>query len=191
MSYLKQGQIVFVGKSKQGKNITLRYIEDADAGILCQYINALSQERTFIHFQGEQITLEEETAYIKEQVERMKHHRTVQLVALCENTIMGVAGLDMKDSAENHVGEFGISIAQGYRGEGIGTLLMDAVLKEAEENIPELQIVVLDVFSNNTTAIAMYEKFGFVTYGRLPNGMQHSGVFVDTIKMYRNVRLTP
>ena len=109
------------------------------------------------------------------------------LVALCDTTIVGVAGLDMKDMAERHVGEFGISIAQGYRGEGIGTLLMDAVLKEAEKNIPELQIVVLDVFSDNTTAIAMYEKFGFVVYGRLPNGVRHGDVFVDRIKMYKNV----
>jgi RimJ/RimL family protein N-acetyltransferase len=179
---------MFVGKSRQGKNITLRSVKDTDAGALYQYINTLSQERTFIRFQGEQITLEEENAYLKGQVERIHRHQTVQLVALCDTTVIGVAGIDMKDKTESHIGVFGVSIAQGYRGEGIGTLLMEAVLKEAEENIPELQIVVLDVFSNNTTAIAMYEKFGFVVYGKLPNGVRHNDVFVDEIKMYKNVR---
>jgi L-phenylalanine/L-methionine N-acetyltransferase len=134
------------------------------------------------------MTLGEEIAYVEEQIERIHHHLTVELVALCDNAIIGISGIDMKDETERHVGVFGISIAQGYRGEGIGTLLMDAVLKEAEENIPELQIVVLDVFSNNTAAIAMYEKFGFVVYGRLPNGVRHNDVFVDEIKMYKNVR---
>jgi RimJ/RimL family protein N-acetyltransferase len=188
MSSLKQGQFVFAGKSKQGKTITLRYIKDADAESLCQYINTLSQERTFIRFQGEQVTPEEERAYINGQVERINHRRTIQLVALCENTLIGIAGIDMLDKIEKHIGEFGISIAQEYRGEGIGTLLMDAVLKEAEANIPELRIVVLYVFSNNTTAIAMYEKFGFVTYGRLPDGIKHNDVFVDNIEMYKKIQ---
>jgi putative acetyltransferase len=185
---MKQGKIVFIGKSKQGKRITLRYIKDTDAGMLCQYINTLSQERTFIRFQGEQITLGEEIGYVKRQTQRVRQKRTVQLVALCKNSIIGVSELDMRDMAERHVGVFGISIAQGYRGEGIGTLLMDAVLKEAVENIPELQMVVLEVFSDNTAAIAMYDKFGFVVYGRLPNGLRHNDVFVDAIEMYKNVQ---
>lgn len=185
---MKPGKVVFVGTSKSGKNITLRYIEETDAGALCSYINALSEERTFVRFQGEQITLEQEVAYINWQIERIQQNRTVQLVALGDTTIIGVSGIDMKDTAEKHVGEFGISIAQEYRGEGIGKLLMDAVLKEAEANIPELRIVVLDVFSDNTTAIAMYEKAGFVVYGRLPNGIKHNDVFVDNIKMYKKVQ---
>ncbi len=185
---MKPGKIVFIGKSKQGKTITFRYIEDTDAGTLCQYINTLSQERTFIRFQGEQMTLGEEIEYVKRQIERIRQKLTVQLVALCENTIIGVSEIDMRGMAERHIGVFGISIAQGYRGEGIGILLMDAVLKEAVENIPELQIVVLEVFSDNTPAIAMYEKFGFVVYGRLPNGLRHNDVFVDAIEMYKNVQ---
>jgi RimJ/RimL family protein N-acetyltransferase len=185
---MKPGKIVSVGKSKQGKNITLRYIEDTDAEALCQYINTLSQERTFIRFQGEQIALEKEREYIKGQIKRMNQSQTVQIVALCDNSIIGVSGLDMKDRVEKHVGELGISIAREYRGEGIGKLLMDAVLKEAEANIPNLQIEVLDVFSDNANAIAMYEKFGFVEYGRLPNGLRHNDVFVDDIKMYRRVQ---
>jgi len=184
---MKPGKIVFVGQSKQGKNITLRYVEETDAEALCQYINTLSQERTFIRFQGEQVTLEEEVAYVEGLLEQIEQHQAVMLVALCENTVIGASGLDMESMAERHVGVFGISIAQGYRGEGIGTLLMDVVLKEAVANIPELQIVVLDVFSDNTTAIAMYEKLGFIVYGSLPNGLRHNAVFVDNIKMYKNV----
>lgn len=185
---MKQGKIVFIGKSKRGKNITLRYVEATDAEALCQYINTLSQERTFLRFQGEQVTLEDEIAYVNGQLELIQQHQAVLLVALCDATIIGVSGVDTKDMVERHVGVIGISIAQGYRGEGIGRMLMDAVLKEAEKHISELQIVVLDVFSNNTAAIAMYEKLGFVVYGRLPNGIRHRDVFVDNIKMYKTVK---
>jgi len=188
MSSMKQGKTVFTGQSKQNKIITIRYVEDTDAEALCQYINILSQERTFMRFQGEQVTLEDEIAYVTQQVELIQQKRAVRLLALCDTTIIGSAGITMKNMIERHVGVFGISIAQGYRGEGIGRLLMDAVLKEAEEHIPELRIVVLDVFSDNAPAIAMYEKSGFVVYGRLPMGFLHGDVFVDNVRMYKNVQ---
>jgi len=116
----------------------------------------------------------------------MRKNQTVHLIVFCNSTLVGVAGLDMRDKAEKHVGEFGISIAQAYRGEGFGTLLMETVLKEAEANIPELQIIVLDVFSDNAVALAMYKKYGFIEYGRLPNAYLHDTVYVDGIKMYKN-----
>jgi hypothetical protein len=31
----------------------------------------------------------------------------------------------------------------------------------------------------------MYHKFGFVEYGRLPEGLLHHQAFVDTVYMYR------
>jgi RimJ/RimL family protein N-acetyltransferase len=184
---MEQGKIVFEGLSRQGKSILIRYIQKNDTEALCHYMNTLSEERTFVRFQGEQLTLEEETAYINGQLQRIENNQTVHLVAFCEGTLVGVAGLDMKGMAEKHVGEFGISIAKTYRGKGIGSLLMETVLKEAEANIPQLRIIMLEVFSDNTLAIAMYKKLGFVEYGRLPKGVLHNNDYVDTVYMYRKV----
>jgi len=50
---MEQGKIAFEGQSKHGKNIVIRYIQKSDAEILCNYINTISQERTFMRFQGE------------------------------------------------------------------------------------------------------------------------------------------
>lgn len=185
---MEQGKIVFEGLARQGKSVLICSLQQNDADALCRYMNALSEERTFVRFQGEQVTLEEETAYITGQLKRIENNQTVQLVAFCEGTVVGVAGLDMKDLAEKHVGAFGISIAQAYRGEGIGSLLMETVLKEAAAHIPQLRIIMLEVFSDNTLAIAMYTKKGFVEYGRLPKGILHNNDYVDNIHMYREVR---
>jgi len=184
---MEQGKIVFEGRSRQQKSIFIRSLQQNDAKALCRYMNALSEERTFVRFQGEQFTLEEETAYLTGQLQRMEQNQTVQLVAFCQGTVVGVADVNMKDLVEKHIGAFGISIAQPYRGEGIGALLMEVVLKEAAAQIPHLRIIMLEVFSDNTLAIAMYKKFGFVGYGRLPGGVLHKNAYVDTVYMYRKV----
>ena len=143
-------------------------------------MNALSEERTFVRFQGEQFTLEEETAYMTGQLQRVERKQLIQLVAFCEETVLGVADVTMKDLVEKHVGALGISVAQPYRGEGIGALLLETVLNQAAAQLPHLRVMMLEVFSDNTLAIAMYHKFGFVEYGRLPEGILHNQAYVDT-----------
>jgi RimJ/RimL family protein N-acetyltransferase len=177
---------VWEGRSRQGKNIVIRSLQQDDAEAFCRYMNALSEERTFVRFQGEQFTLEEETAYITGQLQRMGQNQTIHLVALCEGTVVGVAEVNGKDLVEKHVGVLGISVAQPYRGEGIGALLLETVL-EAAAQLPHLRLIMLEVFSNNTLAVAMYQKFGFVEYGRLPEGILHNQAYVDTVYMYRKV----
>ena len=182
---MEPGKIVWEGRSRQGKNILIRSLQHNDAEALCRYMNALSEERTFIRFQGEQLTLEEETAYLSGQLQRMEQNQTIQLVALCEGTVVGAADVNRKDLVEKHVGVLGMSVAQPYRGEGIGALLLETVLKEAAAQLPHLRIIILEVFSDNTLAIAMYQKYGFVEYGRLPEGILHNQSYVDTVYMYR------
>ncbi|WP_022704652.1 GNAT family N-acetyltransferase [Pseudorhodobacter ferrugineus] len=54
----------------------------------------------------------------------------------------------------------GICVAPAARGQGIGTLLLIAVCKEAQAH--GFCGVRLDVISNNPRARALYERFGFV-----------------------------
>ena len=79
---MEPGTIVWEGRSRQGKNIVIRSLQQDDAEALCRYMNALSKERTFVRFQGEKFTLEEETAYISGQLQRLKLSQGIQLVAL-------------------------------------------------------------------------------------------------------------
>lgn len=110
------------------------------------------------------------------------------LFVIVENRIAGIAGLDMKDKTGGHQGVLGISIAKEYRGEGLGKTLMTSLLEEGKKNIPRLRIVVLNTFADNHIAGRMYEKFGFVEYGRLPKGLLYKGNYADDILMYKTMK---
>lgn len=182
-----QGNVVFEGKSDKGTDIVIRYPSRDDAKAMCDYINTLSKERTFIRFQGEEVSLERETKFLNSQLQRIAKHESVQLHVFSSGKIIGISEIDMKDKVNGHVGELGISIIKELRGERIGSLLMKLVIDEAIKNIPRLEIITLGVFSNNSLAIEMYKKFGFIEYGNLPNGVKLGDKYVGHIYMYKKI----
>jgi ribosomal protein S18 acetylase RimI-like enzyme len=181
-------KIVFEGLSEKGNKIIIGYPTSDDAQIFRDYINALSKEKTFVRFQGEKIDLADEEKYLNSQLKRIAKKQTVELLVFCDNKLIGISSIDMRDKTESHEGVFGISISREYRGEGIGKKFMQTVLEEAEKNMPQLKIITLGVFGNNPLAKSIYEKFGFKEYGRLPNGSLHKEKYVDHIYMYKNVK---
>lgn len=183
-----EGKVVYQGKTRDGRDFEIRYPKKDDAQALCDYINELSQERTYIRFQGESIKVEDEVEFINSQLEKINGGNGVLLVISCKEEIVGCSEVDMKDKTESHEGVLGISISKNIRGEGMGKKFMEEVLREAEKNIPHLKLVTLGVFGDNDIALQMYPKFGFVEYGRLPGGCLHNGAYVDHIHMYKKVR---
>ena len=53
------GKVAYQGKTSKGKELIIRYPNKDDAQLMREYINTLSEERTFIRFQGEKVSLEE------------------------------------------------------------------------------------------------------------------------------------
>ena len=182
-----EGKIIYQGKSKNGKNILFRYPISDDLDILTEYINTLSVEQTYILYQGEQLTKEQEKEYLDKQLNRITKGKTVQLLVFTNSQLIGNSQIDLKDKIESHIGLLGISLSKDARGEGIGTVLMQKLLEEAKLNLRGLKIVILSVFANNPIAKKLYEKMGFKEYGNLPNGIVHKGEFVDHIYMYKEV----
>ena len=183
-----EGKIVYKGKTKNGLQILVRYPSKKDIKAIWKLINALSQERTFITFQGERITLLEETKYLEGQLEKIAKRKAVQLMAFSDGKLLGTTTIEMKDKVTRHIGNFGIIIAKDSRGQGTGKLLMKLAIDEAVKNIPDLEIITLQVFANNPLAYEMYKKFGFEEYGRLPYGIKLENKYSDDINMYKRVR---
>jgi RimJ/RimL family protein N-acetyltransferase len=169
-----------------GLSVLIRYPESGDTKIMCDYINEISQEKTYITWQGEEISLEHEDKYLKKQIERIKKNETVQLLLFVDGELSGISAIDLGNRVKSHIGVFGITITQKYRGKGFGKLLMKLILEQASKNLPKLKLVTLEVFAENKKAIYMYEKFGFVEYGKLPGGNLYKGKMVDDIQMYKN-----
>ncbi len=179
--------IIFQGKTKKGKELIIRYVVAEDLKKLLEYINTLSKEQTFIRFQGEQLTREEEKKYLSDFLKKQKAGKAIKLLAFSKDELVGVADVHLEEKISSHVGIFGITIKKGFRGEGIGKLLMNLTIKEAQKNLKDLRIITLGVFSNNPLAKAIYEKFGFKEYGCLPEGVLHRGKYVDHLYMYKKV----
>lgn len=184
---MEPGQIIYKGKSKSGKEIIFRYPIENDLQLLCDYINTLSKEKTYILFQGEQVTLEEEKKYLDAQLGKIKENKAVQLLIFSEGKLVGNTQINLGDKATKHVGIFGISLAKEFRGEGIGSLLMEYIIKEAKKNLKELKIITLTCFANNEVARKLYSNMGFIEYGVLPLGLIHQDKFMDHIYMYKKV----
>lgn len=183
-----EGKVVYQGTSKKGNKFIIRYPVTSDVRAMWEYINKISKEKTFIMFQGEEISLEYETEYLGKQLQKIDKNQSVQLLVFIGDKLVGVAGIEMRDRATSHEGVFGITIDKDFRGEGIGKKLMEAIMKETKERIPKLRIVSLGVFGDNPRACKIYESFGFVKSGRLPKGILHNGKYVDHVYMYKTIR---
>lgn len=188
MHFMDSRKIVFKGRSRKGKEIIIRYPDKKDLTAMWKYINNLSKERTYITFQGEKISLKEEEKFLESYLEKISKNKAVMLLAFYEGRLIGNSGIELKDKIEKHIGIFGITIAEGFKGEGIGLKLMELVLKEAENNLLELEIITLGVFSNNNLAKEMYKRFGFSEYGTLPRGVKLENGYVDHIYMYKTTK---
>lgn len=178
---------IYQGRTKKGKEIVVRYPVMSDLVGLMDYMNIISNEQTYIMYQGEQLTLKYEKKYLADFLKKMKKGEAVKLLAFHNNNLVGVSDIVMQERAANHVGTFGLTVAKNYRGEGIGKLLMNLVIEESKKRMRKLKIIQLGVFGNNGIACSLYEKLGFSRFGVLPKGVYHKGQYVDHIYMYKKV----
>ena len=91
------------------------------------------------------------------------------LVAEDGERVVGYAGLIAYDD-EAHVATLGVTKA--LQGEGIGSLLLDDLLAEADRRSP---VVLLEVRADNEPAQRLYRRRGFEEIGRRRGYYQPSG----------------
>lgn len=176
--------------SKNGLEIEFRYPTEKDLYILWKYINKISQERTFLHIRGADISIEEEEKFLNGELEKISLHTGVLVLCFVNKELIGVCGVSLKGNVEKHVSVLGISLLKDFRGQGIGKALIEHTIKEAKKNIKGIKIITLEVFSKNQVAINLYKQIGFVEYGRLPSGIQLDHEYMDQILMYKDFNET-
>ena len=118
----------------------------------------------------------------------MARKESMCLLAFHQKELIGIAGIAMQDRVQKHVGMLGVSLIKSARGLGLGTLLMELLEKEGKRYLPQLKLIILEVFSNNTVALHLYKKLGYIRYGSLPKGVFHKRKYVDLIMMFKAVK---
>ena len=88
----------------------------------------------------------------------------------------------------SHTCEFGMSVLQSHRNQGLGKQLLEALVNWAKES--NLEIIELNVFSNNKAGINLYEKAGFVFDGIRKNYIKQEEKYCDLIHMSLYLGLT-
>lgn len=172
--------------TKSGKQATVRYSTAQDVEIATDFINAASREDTFITFSGEQLTQEEERAYLVDCDQRITSGDLIKLFCFIGDTMVGDAtiGRDLKGRKRAyHCATLGLIVRQGHRNDGIGEQLIRIALEEAKRIIHGLRIVTLWYLEPNVSAKYLYEKIGFRECGRVPKGMWYREQYVDHIHM--------
>lgn len=80
------------------------------------------------------------------------------------------------------VGDLGMLVRDGYRGQGVGSALMEACLDWCRSE--DVHKVTLNVFPHNERGLALYRKHGFAVEGRLiRHYRRRSGELWDAIAM--------
>jgi len=110
------------------------------------------------------------------------------LVACVDDEVVGEISLHASPTRwrMRHVASISMAVRDDWQGKGVGTVLMQAVLDLAD-NWLKLTRIELRVYTDNTPAIALYEKFGFEIEGTHRRMAFRNGEYVDGYSMARVV----
>ena len=100
--------------------------------------------------------------------------------------LIGIGGItrDWRVKLRHKALLFGMFVAPGATGRGIGMLIVDALIAEAQGFVSSLHLTLM---ADNVRALALYERAGFVIYGREPQSVMQPGGAGDELLMWRAV----
>ena len=116
-------------------------------------------------------------------IERPENMRVI--VACVQDAIVGSAAISIPVPVRRrHVGELGLVVHDAWQRRGIGSMLLASLVELADRwfNLTRME---LTVYTDNTQAIALYEKHGFVREGTLRAYAFRNGEFADVHAMAR------
>lgn len=159
------------------KNFVIRSAEPEDAKAILKYLNQAGGETDNLLFgeEGVPFSVEQEEELIRE----MKSSPISQMfIALLKDQVIGIASIrGSRPKRIAHRSEIGLSVLKDYWGLGIGSKLMDEMISFARS--ADIEIITLEVRSDNHRAIQLYEKYGFKKFGTYHGFFKIKGQYHD------------
>jgi len=116
-------------------------------------------------------------------IDMARSDNSLFLVAEKDGQIVGQLTLDGgKRRNVRHTAILGITVAQAWRGQGVGRRLMEHAIEWARAG-GILTRIELHVFVRNAHAIRLYESCGFEHEGRRRRAARRDGEYVDDLVM--------
>ena len=176
------GKIVKEFKVGEGF-VRIRYPKFEDFEDLQKLINSLIDENTYIGIQ-KKIGRKGELEFITDLLKTIENKKSVALVSEVNGKVKGMANIDKKKYAQNHICDLGIALKKEIRRKRIGEKLMQELIKEAKKNL-KIEIIELEVFAENKVALTLYKKVGFKKIGIVRKGYKKKRKYFDRVLMVK------
>ena len=156
---------------KNGKTAMLRSAVEADGKAVLENFISTHEETDYLLPYADEISIgvKDEEEFLKRKSES---ENEIQIIAVVDGVVVGNAGITSLGTRHkvHHRAEFGISILKEFWGLGIGSILTRECI-ECAKKAGFLQLE-LEVVAENENAIKLYQKYGFVEFGRNPRGFK-------------------
>ena len=116
----------------------------------------------------------------------MKDERSCSFFAWRDGRIIGDVSLSGLPRRMNHRAELGLTVLKSEWNKGLGSRLLKMAIEYAKSN--GIEIINLEVRSDNFRAIYVYEKFGFRKIGTSPAYFKTGDSYIDFDIMYLDLR---
>lgn len=162
----------------KGSKITYRKARADESEKIVDFYNYVGGETSYLSFEKDEYPMDagEQAASI---TSMEKTSNNIMLLAMDKDDIIGIATISSSHKIKSrHEGELGIVVAEKYHGQGIGTELIRQLLDWAKGNGVTKRIR-LDTRADNTYAVSLYLKFGFMVEGCCKNSTLLHGQYYD------------
>lgn len=167
---------------KGGDTLILRQPVEDDAKEIIEYLNQIGGESDNMLFGKDEfyLTIEQEMEHIK----RIRNDsNTLMMIGTIDGAVISVAQIGGYSRKRiSHNSEIAISVKKQYWGIGIGSVIMEELIRFATGH-RVIKNIGLGVKASNANAIRLYEKFGFVKVGVHKDYFNINGIYDDLIRM--------
>ena len=166
-------------------NIEIRELLPEDAEQMIEYLKKIGGETDNLTFgkEGLPITVEQEKEFLRQAYESKQ---SVHYGAWKNGQIIGHGNLSGFPRRMSHRAEMSLAVMKSEWNQGIGSMLVEKLIHYARQN--EIEIIQLEVRSDNTGAIHLYEKHGFQRIGTIPAYFKMENAYFDFDMMCLDLR---
>lgn len=171
---------------KNGRHMVVREGNGDDASGVIKYIQSVASESDYLTFgEGEFNPKVEDEARFIEDCRKLRN--SLFLIAEHDDEIIACLTFTGGNRKRvSHFGEFGITVSKKYWGLGAGKIIINYLIKWAEES-QIVKKINLKVRTDNFKAIRLYRKLGFVNEGTISRFFYHNNRFYDVYVMGREI----
>lgn len=165
--------------------IEIREATPKDAQQLIEFTWKIGGESDNLSFgaEGLNITIEQEENFLE------AVHAREKSILLCgweQNRLVATAGLQGMDGRMSHRSELSITVLKEEWNKGIGSMLMERIIEFAKKE--QIELINLQVRSDNMAAIHLYQKYGFQKGGIIPAFFKIGSEYIDFDLMTLDLR---